>query len=335
MSSETRALACPVCQYANAPEALLCAMCSEVLQRVSSSLTQPPQLLALENTEPRLAPYFESLESEFEVLDDFDERADAEAEHAFQPKRSWQEPVAAFRQRSSRYYLLSGLGWALFFSLPFYLFQTIGWFFQSVVHEMGHTLSAYFVGRFALPALRLDGHAATVHFDQTLMLALPVWLFLILASVYFWKVRSKPLLISFGSLALLYPILAFTRVQDLILLMGGHGGEMVIATVFFWRSLVPGKALDQERTLYAALAWYLWGHNLFLNASLFLSAKSRAWYLSNGSFGLENDWVRVSQTLGWSLPFLAFCVFLAFLAVPPLGLLWAKISWKPSLSEPG
>ncbi|MBF2054948.1 MAG: hypothetical protein IGS03_15990 [Candidatus Sericytochromatia bacterium] len=340
---------CPACQYNNAPEALICAMCSEVLRRVAPAVSETAPASAAEAARPFAdsdARSFEGRAESFAPPDvayrplaayaGAEASAWAEDGPATLPrKKSWEEPIDAFKTRSSYYYLLVGLAWALFFSLPIYLIKTIGWFFSSVVHEMGHTLSAWYLGHFALPALRLDGHAATVHFDQSLWITLPVWAFLIAASVYFWKVKARLLMFSFGALALSYPLLAFTLLQELVFLMGGHGGEMIIATVFFWRALVPGKVLEEERTLYAALAWYLWFQNLILNGSLFLSAKSRAWYLSNGSFGLENDWVRLAQHFGWSLSFLAFVIFVICVVIPPLGLAWARYSWRTRLLHAG
>lgn len=341
---------CPACRYDNTPEALICAMCSEVLRRVApaASDTSPARAAEAERPFADRGDFSPEHPPESFVAPDIAYRplaayagADAPAWTDNGPvetlprKKSWEEPIDAFKARSSYYYLLVGLAWALFFSLPVYLIKTIGWFFSSVVHEMGHTLSAWYLGHFALPALRLDGHAATVHFDQSLWIALPVWAFLIAATVYFWKVKARLLMFSFGALALTYPLLAFTPLQELVFLMGGHGGEMIIATVFFWRALVPGKVLEEERTLYAALAWYLWFQNLILNGSLFLSAKSRAWYLGNGSFGLENDWVRLAQHFGWSLSFLAFVIFVVCVAIPPLGLAWARYSWRTRLLHAG
>lgn len=344
---------CPACQYANTPAALICAMCSQVLKRVQSrsaearSQQRPYSEADLQPSNDRVLPAHayrpEQAQPEIAYRNPIsgDEPSElhsspySAAEPVLPRKKRWEEPIDAFKKRSSYHYLLHGLGWALVFSLPFYLFKTIGWFFMSVVHEMGHTLSAWYLGRFALPALRLDGHAATISYDQSLWIAMPVWAFLILATFYFWKVKARLLMVSFGALALSYPVLAFTELQELVFLMGGHGGEMVIATVFFWRALVPGEVLEEERTLYAALAWYLWFQNLILNGSLFISAKSRDWYLSNGSFGLENDWVRLAQHFGLSLSFLAFCIFVICVLIPPLGLLWARISWRTQLLHAG
>jgi hypothetical protein len=240
-------------------------------------------------------------------------------------RKRWMEPV--FQEKSGRYHLGVGLLLACFFSLPFFLFKSIGWFFESLVHEMGHTLVSYALGSIALPALRLDGHAATVHLEPSVGLQIVVWLLLALGAGWFWLQRQRPLLITLAICVVGYPFLAFSSAKEWLFLIGGHGGELVIATIFLWRSLIPShKVLPEERTLYAALGWYLWLQNLIMNWNLMRSEESRAWYTENGSFGLENDWIRLADTFGWSLEGTATVMLIAFLLAPPVGLLWARWS---------
>lgn len=302
----------------------MCSMCGQVLRYLGPRTQQDTSTAgtmhaAHENPNPSY--------SEFQSPSN-PHHAPAIPAHALQPKR-WMKPV--FEEKSARYHVIAGLIWAGIFSLPFYLFQSIGWFFESVVHEMGHTLTAWLLGSVALPALRLDGHAATVHLEPSLFLQIGVWLALLLATVWFFIQKMRPLTISTGLLALCYPWLAFSDAKEWLFLLGGHGGEMVIATIFLWRSMIPShKVRQEERTLYAALGWYLWFQNLVMNWNLVVSDQSRAWYLENGSFGLENDFVRLADTFGWSLPFTAGVMLVVFLLVPPVGLLWGRWSMHHS-----
>jgi len=237
-------------------------------------------------------------------------------------KPSWQEPV--FKSKPWMYHYGVGLILGIFFSLPLPIVKAIGWFFSSLVHEMGHTMISYYLGSIALPALRLDGHAATMTMDQSTVLTWGVWISLALGAVYFLLAKRMPVFFSLLALTLSYPILAFTGFRDVIILLGGHGGEVVMATIFFWRAaVISHKVREQERTLYAALAWYLWFQNLVLHWNLMFSEASREWYLNNGSFGLENDFVRLADLWNWSLPHLSFWMLLLTFAVPPLGLAWA------------
>lgn len=314
--AEPAGIDCPTCGSANSADAMLCTLCSEVLHRQARAAAPRP---ASQNRAPLL---------DFAALKD--ETPSAAPKGLFyrlpptpKPERkSWEDPV--FKTRSGRHHVGLGLALACLFCLPFFLFRSIGWVFESVVHEMGHTLMAYLMGSIALPALRLDGHAATVHLDQWPALACLVWALLVAAAGVCFRYRHRPLLISFGVLAVIYPLFAFTEAKEFLHLISGHGGELVIATIFLWRSMVPGKVLEEERTLYATLGWYLWLQNLFLTWNLTFSEASRSWYLENGSFGLENDYVRIADSFSWSLPFLAGVMLLVCLAVPPLGLLWGR-----------
>jgi hypothetical protein len=302
---------CPQCQSANSAQALMCTLCGTVLKRIQADKAEGHVSASIQyqSEAPGKAPQLES-----------------EKPFTYQ---AWMDPVfkSEAAKRSPLYHLGVGLVLAGVFSLPFFLFKTIGWFFESVVHEMGHTMMSYFMGSIALPAFRLDGHAATVTLDQSPWLAGAVLLLLILGAVWFGLMKKRPLLITLAILALIYPFFAFSEAKEWLILLAGHGGELVIATIFLWRSLVPSfKVQEEERTLYAALGWYLWFQNTAMNWNLVHSEESRNWYYENGSFGLENDFVRIAEHFGWSLPFMAGLMLLACLLVPPLGLIWGRWS---------
>jgi hypothetical protein len=59
---------------------------------------------------------------------------------------------------------------------------------------------------------------------------------------------------------------------------------------------------------------------IVLFGSLAFSEASRQWYLANGSFGLENDFVRLSRMFGVGLP--AVAVPMLLLAWLPLPAAW-------------
>lgn len=198
------------------------------------------------------------------------------------------------------------------------LLRRMGWLLCSLVHEIGHTAAALFVGCSAVPAIRLDGHAMTQHGPQHLPVALATWVAL---GFLAWRCRRrKPWLVTFAAMGLLYPLLAFTYLEDVVHLLGGHLGELVFAGIFFWRALSGGfTSARGERLAYATCAWYLVGCNLWLSAGLIFSVEVRHWYASSGSFGLSNDYIRLAdQVLGWPLGAVAGIMLLASLAVLPV-----------------
>jgi len=174
-----------------------------------------------------------------------------------------------------------------------------GWFMGALVHELGHTVAALYVGCLALPAISLAGHAAAFHAGQKKAAALLIWAGL--AGLAVWSRRDRRALAVFAVLAATYPVLAFTGFRDVFHLVAGHLGELVFAAVFFWRALVGGFVHQEgERPLYAMLGWFWMGGNAFLFSSLTASEASRQWYRAHGSFGLQNDFVRLAGI--WGVP---------------------------------
>ena len=124
----------------------------------------------------------------------------------------------------------------------------------------------------------------------------------------------------FAGLALVYPLFAFTGLREFFFLVGGHAGELIFATIFFWRVLVGGwSRSNAERVTYAACAWFLLGRNLWLTGGLMWDEGVQAWYQSSGSFGLTNDYIRLAKdVMGVGLGAVAFMMFLVALGVLPL-----------------
>ena len=191
------------------------------------------------------------------------------------------------------------------------LLRYMGWFLGSLCHETGHTAIAWFLGFPAFPAIRLDGHAVAIHGQQETWLCVVVWAALVATA---WRFRSKGL----GVVALLYPLFAFTGMREFFFLTGGHVGELVFATIFFWRALVGWSRTVPERVLYATCAWFLLGRNLWLCLGLLFSADVRNWYASSGSLGLRNDYVRLaSEVMNVGLGAVALMMLVVSLSVLP------------------
>jgi hypothetical protein len=192
------------------------------------------------------------------------------------------------------------------------LLKYMGWFLASLVHETGHAAAAWAMGCPAIPAIRLDGHAAAVHGEQSKIFAACV---LVALGIYAWRRRSKLL----GALAIVYPLLAFTGVRDGLFLLAGHLSEIAFGGVFFWRALVGGFTQSRaERAAYAACAWYFVVSNVWLAGGLIFSESVRAWYRGSGSFGLENDYLRLAKSLHVGVGAVAFFMLLVALATLPV-----------------
>ena len=167
----------------------------------------------------------------------------------FSPSR----PVTAPRVHDGWRTWLIGAGLGALAQL-FFVGGYITWFLGALCHEMGHTAVALFCGSFAYPAIRLDGHAAAFHQEPSTVAALCIWAALAWLA---WRFRSdRGWLILFLVATALYPLVAFTELREYVHLAAGHLGELVFATIFFWRAMKGGLTANPvERPLYSALAW--------------------------------------------------------------------------------
>jgi hypothetical protein len=218
------------------------------------------------------------------------------------------------------FFLALGLATAPVFALTPIL-GFMGWFLASLVHEMGHAALAWFCGMPALPAISLSGHAAAIHSDQV-----PLFVAFVAALLAFgaWKMlEGRARWIALALIATIYPLIALTGVKELLHLLAGHAGELAFATLALWKTLDGGFTNSRlERALYGTVGWFLVGKNAFLCFGLMTQQSARDHYHQSGSFGLQNDLIRVANdVLGWPLQGVAFCMLVACVMVLPAAIL--------------
>jgi hypothetical protein len=273
--------ACPGCGRAFDGDALVCPMCGEVLRHARAEPAAQAFAAAFPVAEPNLG-------------------VGTSVEPAANPNEPW-------------IYLAIGAVTAPVFALT-PLLGFMGWFLASLVHEMGHTAVAWFFGMPAFPAISLEGHAASVHSDPIVFLAICVWAGLAGAAWKFLDGRAR--WIAIGMVGVVYPALAFTDAKEALQLLAGHGGELAFGTICLWKTLDGGFTESRlERALYGTVGWYLIGKNAKLCLGLMFSSSSREWYAENGSFGLTNDMIRAAEeVLHTRLQSVAFLMLLATIA---------------------
>jgi hypothetical protein len=303
----TAAVACPVC---GAPDegGATCRACGLLLRRRGPPEPVPPTgARAGEDPVGGLALSWSPSTSPAG-------RPEARAEARPAPPPAWGGVPARTEDRAWPYLAIGAVLAPVLTTTP--LLRYVGWFLASLVHETGHCLAAWFVGCPAFPAIRLDGHAAAVHGPQSIPLFALVWAGLAAVA---WRVReSRAALVSMVAVLALHPLLALTRGREGLFLVSGHLGELGFATVFLWRAWTGGFTASRvERGLYAVLGWFLVGRNAWLSAGLAWSDQAKATYASNGSFGLENDYVRLArEVVGGSTEAVAVGMLLVAVATP-------------------
>jgi hypothetical protein len=192
------------------------------------------------------------------------------------------------------------LGW-------FFPFRVMGEGISFFVHELGHTLVAWFFGCSAVPVI-----VVTVVFAQSRVVAALVWGALVFLAV---KYRLAPRWnVLFAAAAVLYPLVAFTKAYLTAFDLGGHFAEAVFAAWAFRRAVHGGRA-EWERPVWGFFAFYLVARNVKLFGGVILSAEARTDYLTVAIAG-QNDLVKVAATTGLELTTLAALVVVLFLVVP-------------------
>lgn len=200
----------------------------------------------------------------------------------------------------------------------FFPVRVMGEGMSFLVHEGGHTVAAWLLGCFALPAVVM-----TLTFEQNRAAAALVWAGL---GALAWRCRrAYGWNVILGVLVALYPVIAFTRLHLDAISLAGHGAEAVGVAVLFWRALRGGLFAEWERPVSSMLAWWVWIRNLRLFGGIVVSPEMRTDYLTVAITG-ENDLVTVAKALGTPLPALAAVCFVATLLVPLAAI---AVSWRP------
>jgi len=195
--------------------------------------------------------------------------------------------------------LLIGVGMAAIVSaFPFtrFVFGYMG----TLLHEFGHTVAAWLFGYPAVPAFNFQHGGGVTSIEERqwplvlLCFAAVAWLLW----RYRWHRPAWPLLAIPASI---YCALSITRVHETVITFMGHGMELTIAGVFFYRAL-SGSAVRvrAERPLYAFLGIFLVLNELRFAWGLSSNAERRIEYGLELS-GIPNDWLRIADRLGMEL----------------------------------
>lgn len=194
-----------------------------------------------------------------------------------------------------------------------------------VAHEcLGHALAGWLMGRVSVPALWVT------HWSEEPSRVLNFFVLAALAGGAYrcWIDDRKPLAYGLAAGAVVYPVFAFTGLNELLVIAGGHLGEIGWGAFFFYRAARGGFSAEleaQERPCYAALGWFLWIGNVVLFFQLATNGLERAHYESISLVeGVQNDFVRVAEMCHSTLARVSAFMLVLSLVVPPLG---AALGW--------
>ncbi len=206
------------------------------------------------------------------------------------------------------------------FAVPLlkHIFRTL----TILIHEMGHMIFGWLFGYPSVSAFDLMyGGGVTIHAERSTLLLFVIYVLFGLTVFAFRKnMRTAVILVSF---ALIHLVFTLTTLHDLTVLFMGHGTELIIATVFFYRALSGAAVVHSaERPLYAAIAFFILFSDLGFAYGLMTSPFARAEYGDAKGGGHWMDFSQIAEDyLRISLTNVAGFFFLCCLVVLPIGFL--------------
>jgi len=186
-----------------------------------------------------------------------------------------------------------------------------------LVHELGHAIVSWLFGYPALPAFDfLFGGGFTPTWERSTILRIAVYAGI--AALFWLYRRNGAALVALAVLTLLYSIAAITQAHQVVILLAGHGSELVFAGIFLFRAMKGSAILHKvERPLYAMAGFFLLFGNLALAHRLVTSEEARIAYEEAKGGGAWMDFSQIARDfLHVELPTTALIFLPMILATP-------------------
>lgn len=188
-----------------------------------------------------------------------------------------------------------------------------------LVHELGHTATAWLFGYPAFPAFDFQyGGGLTSRHERQLPLVLAI---VALFCWGLWKTRERRRLCgAVGILFAAWAILATTWMHEALMKAMGHGAELLFVGIFLYRALTgSGVRVPAERPLYAMVGIFIWIECVGFAWKLIHDAGARAAYENAKGGGHWMDFsILAEQYLRVELSSVARLFLFAALVTPPL-----------------
>jgi hypothetical protein len=191
-----------------------------------------------------------------------------------------------------------------------------------LIHEMGHMIFGWVLGYPSAPAFDLTyGGGVTLHTDRSTLLLIVIYA--LLAFLVFSFRRNTRAMIFLLTVMLVHFASTITSLNQVLILFMGHGTELLIAGIFFYRALSGAAVVHSvERPLYASIALFIVFSDLTFSYRLMTSPFARAEYADAKGGGHWMDFSRIAiDHLHVNLTSVALVFFLCCLITLPVGFL--------------
>ena len=173
---------------------------------------------------------------------------------------------------------------------------------MTVIHELGHTATAWLFASPAMPSFDLSygGGVSLVLARQPLLV---IAAYAVFAFLLFRARGDRADLVKWAVAAVLYSVAMFSPLRELLITAMGHGTELLFAGIFLHRALSGDQVLrSEERPLYAFLGLFILLYDARFAVDLMSSQAHREAYgdAKGGGHWMDFDLI-ANDHLHWPL----------------------------------
>jgi hypothetical protein len=187
----------------------------------------------------------------------------------------------------------------------------------TVIHELGHTATAWLFASPALPSFDLTfGGGLSYIVDRQPLLVIAAYA--VFAYLLFQARDDRPELVKWIIAGALYSVAMFTPLRGLLITAMGHGTELLVAAIFLHRAMSGNQILRRgERPLYACVGLFIVLTDARLAVDLMSSQAEREAYGEAKGGGHWMDFsVIANEYLRWPLQSVAGLFLFACILTP-------------------
>ncbi len=203
-----------------------------------------------------------------------------------------------------------------FIPLSNYLSQT----FSLMFHELGHAVTAWSFGHFAVPRFdMMNGGGVTDIYERSMFISVVIFVFII-ANIFYIKNRADSYTMKkTWIIVVIFLVLFFTDLHYSLISFMGKGGELLFCFLLGWYALFQMRQKHQPKIiLYLILSAILWINSLEDSLKLIFNDEVKTKYIGGikqtmGGDPFTNDLVKLSDSSGLSIDFFNYLlIFVSF-----------------------
>ncbi len=165
-----------------------------------------------------------------------------------------------------------------------------------IIHELGHTVAGWFMGYPSIPAFDfIYGGGITLQLSERWAF-IPLVIYSGLGGLIYYFRRNRLTVNTLITIALLYTLIYFTRLSQLLVISMGHGLELLFIGIFLYRAATGWHGQQPgEQSLYGILGFFILFYDLnFVRQLLFDPVMRELYFMGKGEV-LDHDFVRIAR----------------------------------------